>query len=190
MQRYDVASMLIRYFILFFIFPWKKKTLIFYVNCLLWRHFAWKVKACFLGKMKKCHYFAVYSESGKILNTWANFATVFDNFVIVTQISLCRVCVEFSIPVHPIVACRSEEEVVFAALFYWNENKIEVKSGNEIYIFLQKKIAKLDLQSVDTLIRRHILRHLIWLCTVCLLPFLGLQTKTGIYTDESWLKHT
>ena len=51
---------------------------------------------------------------------------------------------------------------------YW-KIIISSMSGYVIYVFLEKKMA--DLQTVETLIRRHVLRHLIWVCTVCLLPF-------------------
>ena len=35
------------------------------------------------------------------------------------------------------------------------------------------------LQTVETLIRRRVLRRLIWACTVCQLPFRGLQSSMG-----------
>ena len=37
------------------------------------------------------------------------------------------------------------------------------------------------LQTVETLIRRHILRRLIWVCTVCQLPFYGSPDYNGFY---------
>ena len=41
------------------IFP-RKQDLTFYVNCLQWRQFAWTVKSCFLGKIrKKYHQFVI-----------------------------------------------------------------------------------------------------------------------------------
>ena len=38
--------------ILYF-FPPRKQVLTFHANCLHWRQFAWKVKSCFLGKIRK-----------------------------------------------------------------------------------------------------------------------------------------
>ena len=52
-------------------------------------------------------------------------------------------------------------------------------SGYEIYIFLEKKWLNY-LQTVEILIRRHILRPLIWVCTVCQLPFYGSPDYKGI----------
>ena len=52
-------------------------------------------------------------------------------------------------------------------------------SGYEIYIFLQKKLLNY-LQTLETLIRCRILRHLIWVCTVCQLPFCGSPDYNGL----------
>ena len=53
-------------------------------------------------------------------------------------------------------------------------------SGYEIYIFLEKKKWLNYLQTVETLIRRRILRRLIWVCTVCQLPFYGSPDYNGL----------
>ena len=54
---------------------------------------------------------------------------------------------------------------------YWKSPiSILGMSGYEIYIFLKKKWLNY-LQTVETLIRFCILRCLIWVCTVCQLPF-------------------
>ena len=48
-----------RHFEIFFLFFPEKKDLTFHANCLLRRQFAWNVKSCFLGKIRKissiCH---------------------------------------------------------------------------------------------------------------------------------------
>ena len=36
------------------------------------------------------------------------------------------------------------------------------------------------LQTAETLIRRHVLRHLIWVCTVCQVPFYGSPDYNGL----------
>ena len=60
----------------------------------------------------------------------------------------------------------------FSHTIYWKSPiSILGKSDYKVYIFLEKKGLNY-LQTVETLIRRHILRHLIWVCTVCQLPFL------------------
>ena len=60
-------------------------------------------------------------------------------------------------------------------------------SGYEIYIFLAEKWLNY-LQTVETLIRRHVLWHLIWVCTVCQLPFYGYPDYNGL--NESFQIHT
>ena len=44
---------------IFFIFP-RKQDLQFHTNCLQWRKFAWNVKYCFLGKIRKIFQYVVY----------------------------------------------------------------------------------------------------------------------------------
>ena len=63
---------------------------------------------------------------------------------------------------------------------YW-ENPISIlgTSGYEIYIFLEEN-GKTILQTVETLIRRRVLRRLIWVCTVCQLPFYGSPDYNGL----------
>ena len=51
--------------------------------------------------------------------------------------------------------------------------------GYEIYIFLEKKWLNY-LQTVETLIRRRVLRRLIWVCTICYLPFYGSPDYNGL----------
>ena len=62
---------------------------------------------------------------------------------------------------------------------YW-ESPISIlgTSGYEIHIFLEKWLNYL--QTGETLIRSRILRRLIWVCTVCQLPFYGSPDYNGL----------
>ena len=63
---------------------------------------------------------------------------------------------------------------------YWKSPvSILGTSGYEIYIFLEKKWLHY-LQTVKTLIRCRVLRRLIWVCTVCQLPFYGSPDYNGL----------
>ena len=53
-------------------FP-RKQALIFHANCLHWRQFAWNVKTCFLGKMRKNISICLLKISPRVLsvkNDW------------------------------------------------------------------------------------------------------------------------
>ena len=63
---------------------------------------------------------------------------------------------------------------------YWKSPiSILGTSSYEIYIFLREKWLNY-LQTVETLIRCHVLWCLIWVCTVCQLPFYGSPDYNGL----------
>ena len=63
-------------------------------------------------------------------------------------------------------------------------------SGHVIQIFLETKwLNYMYLQTVETLIRCHILWHLIWVCTVCQLPFWGSVDYNGLNRKSFSRKH-
>ena len=89
-----------------------------------------------------------------------------------TSLKTCRTSLLSLLLIH----CRLN---ILSHTVYWKSLiSILGMSGYEIYIFLEKKWLNY-LQTVETLIRFCILRRLIWVCTVCQLPFYGSPDYNG-----------
>ena len=64
---------------------------------------------------------------------------------------------------------------------YWKSN-FNFRYARLGYLHIPREKWLNYLQTVETLIRRHVLRHLIWVCTVCQLPFYGSPDYNGLIT--------
>ena len=67
----------------------------------------------------------------------------------------------------------------FSHTIYW-KSPISILGASSYDLYIPKGKWLNYLQTVETLIRRRILQHLIWVCTVCQLPFYGSQDYNAL----------
>ena len=88
----------------FYYFVYQKQSLIFHANWLLWRRFAWNVKTCFLGKVrKKCQYVFCWNFLPSILSVNTHLNTR-DDLIRWNYISIFIRCYDYEIVIHLFLA--------------------------------------------------------------------------------------
>ena len=72
----------------------RKQVLTFHANCLHWRQFAWNIKTCFLGKIRKISSTCRLLKQPREVHVMVNLSRNFCNFICTTNfvyVTLCNI---------------------------------------------------------------------------------------------------